>query len=663
MKARTESKEQQIILSIGMIVKNEEKVLERCLKSLQPLMKAIPSELIIADTGSTDSTFEIAKKYTDNVYHFEWINDFGAARNSTLEKAKGIWYFFLDADEYLDEDIHEIVEFFKIPELYNHYKCAQINLRNYLDPMMTKQATVMLPRFHRIANCEEKVRFVGAIHETIYMRNPLGYFQTILNHTGYAFASSAQKQKKFERNLELMREEYKETKPNERFRIICHLIDCLFEKPEEAEQYITEALGLIRNNRYHFFSRSLFLQAINFYINNDLLKARELCDEYFALYPDYSKYIASVGVMQRKAEVYAALGNQEEAYKSYVEYFKLYEDYKNEKLDISDLAAHNMNGVKESEYIKSKSSAINCLIKLYDYEEAFKLLDSLDFENDEGGNLVNYLSSLKNISIKSRDYKRIAYCYDTIAKTGDENKINLILNTLEGIFYTWTSVKDRTDYASQLVESGVKGPYIDLMNLYLNQQKDFFKSELKVFLDLNGNWKSGFSEAIFLAVKYKIDFSKVVLKIDSSQFGKKISLIANTHDEFADLVLEYGVPEQFLSNIKLFDWILIMHEAAAYRSFELNDDKKYELYLRFTTLLGEYISNIYNPELLEDESDAEVLPELHRFGYYMLKANRALAEGDSIEYIRGLKKALVNCESMKGIVKFLMEQFKRKTGM
>ena len=87
--------EKYIILSIGMIVKNEEKVLGRCLESLQPLMKQIPSELIIADTGSTDSTVEIAKKYTDNVFHFEWINDFAAARNSTLEKARGQWFLLM----------------------------------------------------------------------------------------------------------------------------------------------------------------------------------------------------------------------------------------------------------------------------------------------------------------------------------------------------------------------------------------------------------------------------------------------------------------------------------------------------------------------------------------------------------------------------------------
>ena len=60
----------QPLLSIGMIVKNEERCLERCLKALEPLRQAIPCELVIADTGSTDRTKEIASLYTDKIYDY-----------------------------------------------------------------------------------------------------------------------------------------------------------------------------------------------------------------------------------------------------------------------------------------------------------------------------------------------------------------------------------------------------------------------------------------------------------------------------------------------------------------------------------------------------------------------------------------------------------------
>lgn len=92
-----------ISISLCMIVKNEERVLERCLHSLQGLM----DEIIIVDTGSTDRTKEIAKKYTDKIYDFQWIDDFSAARNFSFSKATKEYIYVADADEVLDQDNYE----------------------------------------------------------------------------------------------------------------------------------------------------------------------------------------------------------------------------------------------------------------------------------------------------------------------------------------------------------------------------------------------------------------------------------------------------------------------------------------------------------------------------------------------------------------------------
>ena len=61
-----------MLLSVVMIVKNEEKYLDKTLHALKDLRRDIDSELIILDTGSTDNTVEIAKKYTDKVYFAKW---------------------------------------------------------------------------------------------------------------------------------------------------------------------------------------------------------------------------------------------------------------------------------------------------------------------------------------------------------------------------------------------------------------------------------------------------------------------------------------------------------------------------------------------------------------------------------------------------------------
>lgn len=92
-----------ITVSVCMIVKDEEKVLDRCLASLRDLA----DEIIIVDTGSKDNTKKIATGYTDKIYDFTWIHDFAAARNFAFSKASMDYIYSADADEVLDEENRE----------------------------------------------------------------------------------------------------------------------------------------------------------------------------------------------------------------------------------------------------------------------------------------------------------------------------------------------------------------------------------------------------------------------------------------------------------------------------------------------------------------------------------------------------------------------------
>lgn len=83
-----------------MIVKNEEDVIERCLDSVRD----IADEIIIVDTGSTDKTKSLTRKYTDQIYDFEWIEDFAAARNYAFSLANMMYIFWMDADDVLMEE-------------------------------------------------------------------------------------------------------------------------------------------------------------------------------------------------------------------------------------------------------------------------------------------------------------------------------------------------------------------------------------------------------------------------------------------------------------------------------------------------------------------------------------------------------------------------------
>ena len=125
----TKDVQEKPTLSLCMIVKDEEDCLARCLMSVMPVV----DEIIIVDTGSTDSTKAIAKAFGARVYDFEWTSDFSEARNLSLSKATGNWILVLDADEVispLDYDrLSRIVKNDDGPP-----KAYSITTRNYVKP-------------------------------------------------------------------------------------------------------------------------------------------------------------------------------------------------------------------------------------------------------------------------------------------------------------------------------------------------------------------------------------------------------------------------------------------------------------------------------------------------------------------------------------------------
>ncbi len=91
--------EGMISVSLCMIVRDEEKVLERCLSGVRDLV----DEIIIVDTGSKDRTKEIAGQYTKKIYSFPWTDDFSEARNFSFSKASMEYCMWMDADDVLSE--------------------------------------------------------------------------------------------------------------------------------------------------------------------------------------------------------------------------------------------------------------------------------------------------------------------------------------------------------------------------------------------------------------------------------------------------------------------------------------------------------------------------------------------------------------------------------
>ncbi|MBQ8894879.1 MAG: glycosyltransferase family 2 protein [Clostridia bacterium] len=139
-------------ISLCMIVKNEEEVLARCLNSAKDAV----DEIIIVDTGSTDSTREIAQSFTDQVYSFDWIDDFSAARNYSFSKAAMDYCMWLDADDVLEEPQ-------RLAELKKELTCQMV--------MMPYRVGGLTYYRERLIRRDGGMKWEGAVHEAI---SPVG---------------------------------------------------------------------------------------------------------------------------------------------------------------------------------------------------------------------------------------------------------------------------------------------------------------------------------------------------------------------------------------------------------------------------------------------------------------------------------------------------------
>jgi len=224
-KKKTHVQKPAVQLSQCMIVKNEEKNIENALS----WAKDITYEQIVVDTGSTDRTVELAEKMGAKVFHFEWINDFSAAKNYAIEQATGNWIAFLDADEYCTpEDAEKLITLLnkieKNPELRNETAIVSTPLIN-LDDQNKAFSVYRQRRFFRNLN---EIRYQGRIHEALTSLDRVTNIDDIsIMHTGYA-VSAYKGTSKTERNVELLRAELAD-RPDDIF-IKAYLADSLNNK-------------------------------------------------------------------------------------------------------------------------------------------------------------------------------------------------------------------------------------------------------------------------------------------------------------------------------------------------------------------------------------------------------------------------------------------------
>ncbi len=376
-----------------LIVKNEAEDLARCVKSMLPIL----DELIIVDTGSTDNTIEIAKRYTNKIFSYNWNNDFAAARNYAISKAKMPWIIFLDADEYFSErslkNIRRTID--------NENGKADAFLINGYDIVapggeIKDKFTVV-----RVFRNNPKLRYQGRIHESLRKKGQLLIVDCTdiieLFHTGYAKDVIGKKNKN-ERNLMLLLEEVEERPDDGNIHFYLSLQYMSIGDYKKVMEHARKALNLGITILGREATAYLNFVKAGFELKHDLVELLDFSKQCVEKHPNFPDgYLVLIECHLKKGDIDHALFTMEEF---------LNKDFKDDLRYVSNLNENVYENIYEKlgdiycQDKKDYNKAVFYYIKLLKqdiYNETFfkKLMDILlNFERT--ADIIKFLQKIYN---------------------------------------------------------------------------------------------------------------------------------------------------------------------------------------------------------------------------------------------------------------------------
>ncbi|WNS43219.1 glycosyltransferase [Paenibacillus sp. MMS20-IR301] len=278
------TKSRKPLISLCMIVKNEADTLARCLTSV----RGVADELIVVDTGSTDSTVSIARSFGARIITHRWSGDFAAARNAGLAKARGSWILVLDADEELEPGSKDEL---RACAQHMEYEAFWVRIHNHKGTERSSQTLTVNPIL-RMFRSRPEYRFSGIIHEqiasVIVEKRPAAAMHlstVIVHHYGYA-DGVVEKKDKITRNIRLLQEQL-ERSPGDAFHHFNMAVEYmrLGEYNPALEHLRTSLAGAEPDTSYLHLLYKYEIRCLA--ALGDSRSALEACEQGIALFPDY----------------------------------------------------------------------------------------------------------------------------------------------------------------------------------------------------------------------------------------------------------------------------------------------------------------------------------------------------------------------------------------
>ena len=655
-------------LSIAMIVKNEERILRQCLEALQPLRDAISCELIITDTGSTDSTIEIAKEFTDTFLEFEWCDDFSAARNTGINASDGSWILVIDADEVFDESIINIAEFInsKDSELYDS---GMITVRNYTTPDMDVYNDFISVRLFNFNY--NKQFYDGNIHESIPTRESRRYqIESIVHHDGYIETILDVKK---DRNRVLLEQERKENPEN--LRTIVHLLDSCRDKYEEITLAETSILMAKATNQ----QKSPFIPVLYYRLcsaclivsNYQLLE--QYATEYLSIQPKSTL---------PKLEILIVLAAMNTRKKLYAEAIVCVTDYQNCYMDIKRHGDNdNINygiypNFTEYELVKNQIKKSELYHLIDDIENAKKSLgESNAIEYIKESKDAKLLFSYIEMAGKLQETELIIHAYKTVAYTlSHDIKMNLFDAIIK--YFKLIEVKKQAEFLELFSSEEIDSCIAVCQLIYhkydsskcqnktirmIKEEPDIYES--LVFVDafyaslLYGNDIFGFFEhcaipkltnlANTVFHQHKDDNRLISTILSSAKMENSIKKLM-LHSHIALLNIDHLI--KVIDNVRKENEDTLIVTAL---KVDLNN-----IFVYFVNTTYTYMLELYNEDFLcEDNMDC--LPAAQAFTFYAHQALN-IKDSDMVGYIKYLKLALKYFNNMNDCVALLISDIEQQ---
>ncbi|MFI3211098.1 MAG: glycosyltransferase [Peptostreptococcaceae bacterium] len=576
-------------LSIVMMMKNEEKNLNRTLSALDKLRNNIESELIILDTGSTDKSAEIAREYTGKVFFKEWNNDFASMRNESLKYAKGEWILVLDADEVIT-DYSRLYEFFE-SNLHTKYNSATLDILNIhsKDPLVTDKCQVI--RFFRNI---DGFKYEGIVHEQPTYKYPVYNNIISCDHYGYFFVDEELNQKKANRNKKLLERQYNEEPKN------VYILYQLSKTHSQLNDY-EDAFNMIqlaykyskeKNKLYEYVNSRYMILLIS---KSEFIKAKQVGLEYYKISKKNIDNLYMLGLIESNLYNFNKAKHYFERYLYYIDNYDQSDQYNSINIDCNFIAKkEEVQGFMLDIHIKEKK-----------YERALKFIE------DNKINIMSICAQYICSVINNKDIKKIKELYLNQNKKSDKLKISFLLESYlnnntksedkEKFYEMMSDIDDNYGYLNKY---RIDKKYNDYLNeMVLNCNELYLSDIIKIYFDQNKsiinnlhliNDESLFNKFKYLVNKDKsfaIDLKDYILNIDNTLDINRIKV-----NRIITKVLVKS--KKFLGDVnhKLFN-IYNMYSNIYLRNIYSTNDYRYLLNNK-EDLLIYYINELNNREVL-----------------------------------------------------------------